>query len=196
MSKEELQIAAKAYGSHSNVHFVTALAQNLPFSSETFDLIGAHMSIMLMRPIEPAIGEMFRVLKKGGRIAAITTSTMPATGTLKAVNDAILSFIKVNYPKFSQLPNGDLRTRSLEGIQELFLPRFSLIEQYKPFFLNVVVSPEETWEFCNTLVSVNLLPQSKRTELRKIVIEIADGQPQQNGKVTLQMPLSLWVIQK
>ncbi len=196
MSEDEIKIAAKDYGNNSQIKFVAARAQNLPFSDESIDLIGAHMSMMLMRPIEPVVDEIYRVLKKGGRLLAVTNSTEPASGTLGLFNATILDFIKSHYPQFKQLPNGDIRTRNLDGLKELFLPRFKSVEQFTPFYLNIEVTPDGAWAFCNTLVSVNIVPQDKRSELRSRILEIANAQRQMNGKVLLQMPLALWVVEK
>ena len=52
-----------------NYHSLPADAANLPFNDESFDHIICRFGIMFFPDIEKGLGEMARVLKKGGRMA-------------------------------------------------------------------------------------------------------------------------------
>lgn len=195
MSRDELLIAKRDHGSDPRVQLIEAMAQSLPIQSGSVDLIAAHMSIMLMKPIEPAIAETHRILKKGGRLVAVTTSTGEPNKTIKQLNAEIDRFLKSKYPNYSAGP-ADLRIRHEEGIRELFLPLFSEVEEFIPFTLNMEFTPAEVWEYYNTIVTVNYLPHEDRETLKRTIIDIATENIGANGKALLQLPLALWVVRK
>ena len=71
---EESQIAmarsAASVGGHENAGFQVADAVNLPFESNSFDVVHAHATIMHVPDASAAVAEIMRVLKPGGIVSS------------------------------------------------------------------------------------------------------------------------------
>ena len=68
-SQIEMARAAASAGGHKNAEFQVADAVNLPFESNSFDVVHAHATVMHVPDTSAAIAEMMRVLKPGGIIS-------------------------------------------------------------------------------------------------------------------------------
>lgn len=67
--EEMLEIARKkAHKNNSSVKFIQGDALSLPFKDETFDIVSIGFGIRNVDDIKKAITEMYRVLKKDGKI--------------------------------------------------------------------------------------------------------------------------------
>lgn len=64
----------------SNVTAIQFDACNIPFPDETFNVVTCRLGAMYFDPLEKALGEIFRVLQPGGRLALLTWG-MPETGS-------------------------------------------------------------------------------------------------------------------
>jgi demethylmenaquinone methyltransferase/2-methoxy-6-polyprenyl-1,4-benzoquinol methylase len=71
---------AKAWRFPRQVTFVTANAEALPFEDETFDAYTIAFGIRNVPRIEAALGEAFRVLKRGGRFLCLEFSAVDLPG--------------------------------------------------------------------------------------------------------------------
>ncbi len=69
-SQVEMASAAASAGGHENAEFQVADALNLPFESDSFDVVHAHATIMHVPDANAAVAEMMRVLKPGGIISS------------------------------------------------------------------------------------------------------------------------------
>ncbi len=69
-SQVEMARAAASAGGHKNAEFQVADAVNLPFESNSFDVVHAHATIMHVPDTSAAVAEMMRVLKPGGIISS------------------------------------------------------------------------------------------------------------------------------
>lgn len=63
---------------HPQLDFVFADAANLPFSNATFDTVTISFGIRNVEKTEVALGEMFRVLKPGGKLVVCEFSRIPS----------------------------------------------------------------------------------------------------------------------
>ena len=68
-SQIEMAKAAASAGGHKNAAFQVADALNLPFESNSFDVVHSHATIMHVPDTGGAVAEMLRVLKPGGTIS-------------------------------------------------------------------------------------------------------------------------------
>ena len=74
MVQEEINRAKKLI-KDPRVEFKCESAQKLSLKSESIDIILCHLALMLMLPLEPVINEMGRVLKPGGKLAAVISGS-------------------------------------------------------------------------------------------------------------------------
>ncbi len=68
-SQIEMARAAASAGGHKNAEFEVADAVNLPFESNSFDVVHAHATVMHVPDTSAAVAEMMRVLRPGGIIS-------------------------------------------------------------------------------------------------------------------------------
>lgn len=69
LSAAELRAARRRLG--AGVPLAQARAQRLPLPDASVDAVASHMALMLMDPVEPVLAECRRVLRPGGRLAAV-----------------------------------------------------------------------------------------------------------------------------
>ncbi len=69
-SQIEMAKAAASAGGHGNAMFQVADALNLPFESDSLDVVHAHAAVMHVPDASAAVAEMLRVLKPGGIISS------------------------------------------------------------------------------------------------------------------------------
>jgi ubiquinone/menaquinone biosynthesis C-methylase UbiE len=70
MSEAELAVAMKKLFDNKNVSLVKSQAQELPILSNSVDVVGCHMALMLMSSFSKVIHELSRVLKSNGYFLA------------------------------------------------------------------------------------------------------------------------------
>lgn len=107
---------AKKKVSGSNVEWLTADAQNLPFQDESFDVVICQFGLMFVPDKLKAISEVFRVLKKGGHYLLSTwdkiENNAPFNTALEIVND----FFKGDPPTFYQIPYSMHDSKAIVGL--------------------------------------------------------------------------------
>lgn len=136
ISQGELKAARAKLGSKANV--VRGRAQAPPFADQSFDLVTCHLAFMLMSSVEIVTAEIRRILRIGGRFAAVI-------GGGSAEADDIWARLVQRLAKFSfQGPQiGNRKTRSEEGLREL-LNGFKEV-QVEKFVLDLSGTPDDIW---------------------------------------------------
>jgi len=69
-SPDLMDVARFLLESHTNVHLIKGKAQNLPFATNTFDIVTCNLLFMWVEHPQQVINEMTRVTKPGGKILA------------------------------------------------------------------------------------------------------------------------------
>ncbi len=107
-----------------NLHFISGDMMELPFSNESFDLIGSYLVISFVPDVPRALDEMVRVLRPGGTVLIITPNQL---SPLYALTDFFKLMIgKKGRPIFTDTPIQALRTFSSNlrlSVTKLFKPR-------------------------------------------------------------------------
>ncbi len=82
-----------------NVEFIEADAADLPFANGSFDVVTVTQCLCLVSNVEAAIGEMFRVLRSGGRAVILETDwdTLVWNCTEPRLMDKIMAIYKDVY---------------------------------------------------------------------------------------------------
>lgn len=109
LSAGELDAARARVGDRAAL--VRGRGQALPFPDAAFDLVTCHMALMLMTPLAPVIDEVRRVLRPGGRFAAVVGA---GAGGAWAVLVDRLRPLAMSGPRL-----GDPATRSEDGLRRL-----------------------------------------------------------------------------
>ncbi len=90
-------------------------AQALPLPDDHVDCVLPHMALMLMDDVETVVAELGRVLRPGGRIGVVVG---------RSINPELGAVLKAGWQRQAASPAppklGDPRTRSVEGLHELF----------------------------------------------------------------------------
>lgn len=140
-------------------------AQELPFGSQTFDLVLSHFAFHLMSPLDEVVAEIARVLKPGGRFAAIIGGGPKVGDCFEQFLDLMLA----SRAKDQRIPSiGERRGRTTEGLAELFgtHPEFSPLEvthQYVDFG----GSFDEVWERLSTIYDLMPMEEAQTAKLRE-----------------------------
>ena len=142
-SRRSMRLVAR-YATRQVFSTIAFRCSRLPLSDRSADVILCHMAFMLMAPLEPVISEIARVLKNGGRFAAITGNASVKPGRYADIQSLLTGFIAQRYPKMREARLGDKRVHSRDGLWELFRPElgFSRLLDFGEFELQAVVDAD------------------------------------------------------
>jgi len=158
MSEGELGAARTRLGPSANL--VRARAQALPFEDGSFDLVTCHLALMLMRPIEEALIEVRRVLRPGGKIAAVVG------GGLVEGEHAWTMFVRrLREEPLDGPPIGDRRAYAEEGVRALF-DAFEAFHLEK-LDLDLSGTPDEVWRFVMETYDASRLSRDRLAALER-----------------------------
>jgi SAM-dependent methyltransferase len=131
-------------------------ARHLPFADASFDAATCHLAFMLFDDAPRVVAEISRVLRPGGRFAALLGGGPTATG-----HDAFHVFLATTKDRLAGVALGDPRARSEHGWRALFAgwsePVFERIE------LELGGTFEAAWSFLGASYQ---LRDADRTALR------------------------------
>jgi SAM-dependent methyltransferase len=131
---------AQAIFGDAKTRFLCAPATELPFEERQFDFVAAHLSLLLIQPVEDALREIRRVLKPGGTAAFIIEEPLETGGEFKAFVAEGVRFLRAEYPRFTPVQaNPHLRTRAaiqasiaLCGFREIRFDSFRVSDRMIP----------------------------------------------------------------
>lgn len=113
-----LEVAKEAL-KETNVEFRIADAQALPFDDESFDLIVCQFGFMFVPDKATAFKEVFRVLKKGGRLLFNTWDSIENNPLSNTVKNIIASFFAPrDSPDFYKVPFSMFKKQELKRLME------------------------------------------------------------------------------
>lgn len=118
MSEDELALARKRLP--NAVALDAAYAQDMPFIPDgSVDVVLCHWALTLMKPVEPVLSEVRRILKPGGLFAAIVDGDLDGAPGYRAVNDLIYGWVERVFPAYCDQELGDARVRRREALHAL-----------------------------------------------------------------------------
>jgi ubiquinone/menaquinone biosynthesis C-methylase UbiE len=91
---------AKQMVKATNVEFVEADAQNLPFADNSFDFVVCQFGFMFLPDKQKGFNEAWRVLKPGGQFIFVTWDKAENNITLHISQQTILHYLKATPPPF------------------------------------------------------------------------------------------------
>lgn len=176
MSPEELARAA-ARPALARVHLVEARAQALPLAAASIDRVLSHLAFMLMGEVEVVVAELCRVLRPGGRFAAVVG------GGPAAEDDAFALFLRLFRPVYDALADkpprlGDRRSRDAEGFAAIFHPAsgFEPAIDEVAFTVRLDADPERAWDILSSMYEMLVVPADRAAALRgRFLAEVEAG---------------------
>ena len=185
LSAGELAAARTRLG--QAVSLVQARAQHLPYGSGRFDCVLCHMALMLMDDAGRVLREVRRVLKPGGRFAAIVGAAPPPSAALTLYVEAIKR--QTRQAQWTAVRFGDGRLRTTEGIAELFgAQRFSSLVT-EDLQIAMRLGPPEIWLRLLDMYDLYLLGDAERLSVEREFHEEATAASGPDGK--LDFPIAL-----
>ena len=176
MSPEELAAAA-ARPALAGVRLVEARADALPLAAGSLDWALSHMAFMLMSEVEAVVAELARVLRPGGRFAAVVG------GGPAEEDDAFAIFLRLF--RDEQLARGaevvrigDRRTREAVGFATLFHPGAGFTGEVEETALTLRhdAPAERAWEIVSPIYEMLLVPAERQAAIReRFLAEVAPG---------------------
>ncbi|MEO8740290.1 MAG: class I SAM-dependent methyltransferase [Casimicrobiaceae bacterium] len=113
MSAEELHAARARLGPDIDLRCERAQATSVATGS--VDCVVSHLALMLMQPIEAVIGQLHRILRPAGLLAAVVGSDVRLPGALEE-----FFAIARGLASAPTAVLGDRRVRTADGLRELF----------------------------------------------------------------------------
>lgn len=119
MSPHELGLAKSRIAARE-VSFHLAMAQDLSVvPTGSVDAVLCHWALTLMEPIEPVLSEVSRVLRAGGRFAAIVDGPSNIAPGYGEIDETIFDAVSKVAPLYGVVDIGDPRVRNAKELAEL-----------------------------------------------------------------------------
>jgi SAM-dependent methyltransferase len=161
MSEGELAAARARLG--GDAPLVQARAQALPFEDASFDLVTCHMALMLMDPVEQALSEVRRVLRPGGRFAAVVG--LARAGGRENAWSCVSQ--KLGPKNLAPRRIGDPRTLREDGLRALLAPFSSA--RVEKLTIDLSGTPDEVWTFFTDLYTCEMMKPGELARLEQAV---------------------------
>jgi ubiquinone/menaquinone biosynthesis C-methylase UbiE len=180
------------------VEFFCEPAHKLPVSNESVDIVFCHMAIMLMRPVEPVIQEIHRVLKPGGMFAAVVMDPTAFHGSFTIFLKVFLEQAKNLIPNLKAAHTSDSRFDSWEGIRSLFNSKtgFDLDPACKQYEMICYDNPRNVWNRLKTLYLCDLLASSEKEKIGIEVVKAFENEIDPCGKLAVSLNMRLFIAKK
>lgn len=197
MSASEIEIARRMY-QDPGIQFHHAYAHQLPLDSSSIDAVVCHMALMLMRPVEPVIKEMQRVLRPGGLLSCVVTSSQLGEGVWGEAARVAMGFVRERYPKIVEFQPGDSRILTRKGWSELFHPKSGFSENIEVLATDVGarVTSQRFWSIIEELYLVHWLPDEDKVQLREMIELIFLKQVEDDGRLRVRLPIIKFSVNK
>ncbi|MCB0326303.1 MAG: methyltransferase domain-containing protein [Bdellovibrionales bacterium] len=160
-------------------------AQYLSLEENSIDYVFCHLGLMLFNPLEPALKEVFRVLRDGGVLVA----NLIEPNTNKAFQ--IFSKTSLEYQQHIQrFPGwGDPRVNEKENLEQVFHNiGFSVPLEYSKYVVSLKGSSKEIIESAKVFFQIHyMLDDSKRKEYRALLMQQLQQLEDPEKKIKLEI---------
>jgi ubiquinone/menaquinone biosynthesis C-methylase UbiE len=174
MSTEELAAAARR--KLPGARLIETRAEALPLPSGSIDWVLSHLAFMLMGEVDAVVGELARVLRPGGRFAAVVG------GGPGEEEDAFALFLRLFQGAYDQLADkpprlGDRRTRDAGGFAALFHPGSGFLAEIEESALSVRLDADgqRVWDILSAMYEMMFVPPDRAAALRASFLAEAGG---------------------
>jgi len=135
----------------TNLEFVQAVAEALPFSTKRFDVVVCRLGVMLFPDPISAINEMLRVVKPGGRIVTVVWGAKDSNPFFHLVADIVSRYVE-SPPEDPDAP-GAFRFATRSKLADLFRASAAadVTERVLDFTLEAPITPMQFWQMRSEL---------------------------------------------
>lgn len=176
----------------STIQYLAGDVTAIPFPAETFDVVTAHLVLMLVQPIEQALREIRRVLQNKGRCYFIVDLSDRAAGAYGDLRVAALEFIRGSYPNFVPPRLGDPRVKQPDAFTLLMrdagLGEGLAMEDVE---VTVQVTPQTVWPLFSGMYVFGSLDECREAALRKILDARLPRWTRPDGMIHITFPLRI-----
>lgn len=190
MSDAELAIARRRFAQHTNVELLCERAQHLSLPSRSVDVVLCHATLMVIRPLAPALAEVARVLEPGGLFAAMTASPRAPEGITAELSAVIERFFREHHAGMVAVPARDVEVTQRERLQRLF-SGFASLEIHDEHHLHQRYPVEDVWLHWRDAYLISLLDEPSKAQLSERLVELARAHAGGAGQVELTTPIQL-----
>ncbi len=175
---------AKAWGRRAE--FVAGRAQQLPYEAQIFDAVLSHFAFSYMRPIEPVVAEIERVLRPQGLFATAQLQRGSAREDLAAILHIFHEELALSRAQ-PRSPLGDDPRLTPAGIAALFAAAGSArVMRHEAVPFMATVDADGAWLYLTTMYLFDELDPDARERLRERVSRLAQGK---GGRLRLQFSI-------
>ncbi len=193
MSKAELGLAAaRVPNGLATLH--CALAQDMPFFDDgALDVVLCHWALTLMDPVEPVLREVRRVLRAGGRFAAIIDGPMEMAPRYQTANALIYDAVQRSVPHYGEIDMGDPRVRTADALLALAGAVFGRnAVSIEPNIVSLTGDPADVArEAAGFFYASFVLPDDERAVM---LAELAAALTDSDGTARFDMPINRLVV--
>lgn len=194
MSESELGLAATRVPP-GRVEFHCGLAQNMPyFADGSIHTVLCHWALTLMDPVEPVLREVRRVLRPGGRFAAIIDGPADIAPLYQTANRVIYDAVQQSIPHYGAIDMGDPRVRSADALRALAGAVFGRdAVTIQPSVVSLTGAPADVAaEAAGFFYASFVLPEDERALM---LAALADALTDDSGQAQFDMPINRLVVQ-
>ena len=188
LSPHELAAARKRLGPRVELYCEDVRSLSLP--DESFDLVLCHMALMLIEPVDSAVGEIARILKPGGCFLAVVNRFRrdPASEVFRAELHRITAECEME-----RLKLGDPRVLTAPGLNELIRKSWRSGDDVhiEDFDIQTKVTRSQLWAMLSQMYDVFPLPASARAELQARLLPAWEPLMDAEGQLTCTMGMRL-----
>jgi len=196
LSDVELAAAEKRLAQRG-VSLLLAPAQALPLPDQSVDAVLCHMALMLMTGLEGVLREVGRVLKPGGRFAAVVGRGWRPGPTQEHFREAFRQALgEYGGTPFGAL--GDERTRTREGLTAAVAASgvFGGKPEFEDLDISLALTPADLSEFMMGAYDTVVLPASGREWMRNRLARAFESLQDDDGKIPYSLALRLMSVAK
>lgn len=120
LSDAEITLARERLGGFPNVRLLNAAADRLPIPDASADLVVCHMAFMLFTPLTQTVREIGRILKPGGKFAAVVPTLRKPTELFRACAGVLRTALQSEHPALGALSGNEVSMTSAADLERIF----------------------------------------------------------------------------
>ncbi len=201
-NEEELSVARQKIRS-KNIEFLSEDAQNLSsIPSSSVDVIFCSLGLMLFRPLQPVVAEIFRILKPGGILSGIVLPDDLFNTKRTIFNEYLEAAAQYDSPELEleKWGWGDLGADNVQGMRKFFneTTGFSPDMRVEEFTLAYEDKPENMLILLRGFFQTSYLIRDKETrnELEKKLLAVLKKHQSEDGLMLFQLPFIRVTLKK